>query len=222
MSDLWLAEASKNNVLPLNDYGVAGIHELEYKVTSPVGGRYVYYPDTSEVPEASAARTLGGSFKVLARVEFSQHSQGVIVSQGSRFGGYTLFVKDGQLCFVYNFLGIPPEQKLSCAAPPSGQHVVGVSFDKHTVTERLETIGTMTLYEDDKAAASAEFRTQTGHYALCGEGLAVGRDSADPVSKEYGSGFAFTGGHIQEVVYDIGTDAYVDLERRLGAMLARD
>ncbi len=222
LSQMWLAEATANNVLPLNDYGVAGIHELEYKVTPPAGGRYVYYPDTSEVPEASAARTLGGSFKVLARAEFTQHSQGVIVSQGSRFGGYTLFVKDSQLCFVYNFLGIPPEQKLCCPAPTSGEHIVGVSFEKHSVTERLETIGTMTLYVDEEAVASAEFRTQTGHYALCGEGLAVGRDSADPVSTEYTSGFAFTGGRIHEVIYDVGTDGYVDLERRLGAMLARD
>ena len=133
-----------------------------------------------------------------------------------------MFVKEGQLCFVYNFLGIPPEQKLSCPAPTSGEHIVGVSFDKRTVTDRLETLGVMTLYVDDDAIASTDFRTQTGHYALCGEGLAVGRDSADPVSKEYGSGFAFTDGRIQEVVYDVGADAYVDLERRLGAILARD
>ena len=119
LSELWLAEAKKNNVLPLNDYGVEGIHALEYKVTPPEDRRYTYYPDTSEVPEASAARTLGASFKILAEVEFTKATQGVIVSQGSRFGGYTMFVKDGQLYFVYNFLGILPEQKLEL----SGAHV---------------------------------------------------------------------------------------------------
>lgn len=47
-------------------------------------------------------------------------------------------------------------------------------------------------------------------------------DSADPVSTEYASGFAFTHGRIFKVTYDVGDDAYVDLERRLGAILARD
>ena len=110
-----------------------------------------YYPDTSEVPEASAASTLGASFKILAEVEFTKATQGVIVSQGSRFGGYTMFVKDGKLHFVYNFLGIPPEQKLSCPAPASGKHVVGVDFAKKSISEKLEVLGTMTLYVDDEA-----------------------------------------------------------------------
>lgn len=222
LAALWMAEAQNNNVLPLNDYGVEGIHSLEYKVTPPENGRYVYYPDTSEVPEASGARTLGASFKILAEVDFTQHSQGVLVSQGSRFGGYTLFVKDGQLHFVYNFLGIPPEQKLSGPAPNSGTHIVGVSFDKSSITEHLEVLGSMTLHIDDEPISSAQFRTQSGHYALAGEGLAVGRDSADPISQEYTSGFAFTGGRIHKVVYDIGDDSYTNLERRLGAILARD
>ena len=222
LSELWLAEANKNNVLPLNDYGVEGIHALEYKVTPPEDRLYTYYPDTSEVPEASAARTLGASFKILAEVEFTKGTQGVIVSQGSRFGGYTMFVKDGQLSLVYNFLGIEPEQKLGCSAPTSGKHVVGVDFAKASVSKNLEALGTMTLYVDDKAVASADFRTQSGHYALCGEGVAIGRDSADPVSTEYSSGFALSGGQIFKVTYDIGDDAYIDLERRLGAILARD
>ena len=80
----------------------------------------------------------------------------------------------------------------------------------------------MSLYVDETAATSAEFRTQGGHYALAGEGLAVGRDSGDPVSQEYPAGFAFTGGQVLKVIYDVGDDAYLDMERRLGAILARD
>lgn len=222
LSEMWLAEARRNNVLPLNDYGVEGIHALEYKVAPPEDGRYTYYPDTSEVPEASAARTLGSSFKILAEVEFTKASTGVIVSQGSRFGGYTMFVKNGVLSFVYNFLGIAPEQKLSCPLPDPGRHVVGVDFAKNSISDRLEALGAMTLYVDDEAVGRANFRTQSGHYALCGEGVAVGRDSADPVSTEYSPGFAFTGGRIFKVTFDVGDDAYVDLERRMGAILARD
>ncbi|HKQ24904.1 MAG TPA: arylsulfatase [Burkholderiales bacterium] len=219
---LWLKEAKKYNVLPLMDLGIHELHALEYKAATPASGRYIYYPGTTEIPEASAARTLGVSFKILAEVEFAADTQGVIVAQGSRFGGYTLFVKDGQLTFVYNFLGIPPEQRLSCTAPKSGKHIVGVEFAKKSMGKSMEALGKMTLYVDDKPAGSADFRTQSGHYAICGEGLCVGYDSADPVSREYTTKFAFSGGRIVKVVYDIGKDVYVDVERRFAAVLARD
>jgi hypothetical protein len=80
----------------------------------------------------------------------------------------------------------------------------------------------MTLYVDEKAVGSAAFRTQSGHYALAGEGLALGRDTGDPVSKEYMGQFPFAGGQIFKVVYDIADDMYIDQERRLAAVLARD
>ena len=80
----------------------------------------------------------------------------------------------------------------------------------------------MTLYVDDKEQGTAEFRTQSGHYALCGEGLAIGYDSGDPVSKKYDGRFPFTGGEIIKVVFDVADDAYVDEERLLAAVLARD
>ncbi len=220
--DLWMTEAQKYNVLPLDDVGVADIHKLEYHVAAPKTGRYVYYPDTTEIPEASAARTLGVSFKILAEVEFTKDTQGIIVAQGSRFGGYALFVKGGKLVFVYNFLGIPPEQRLSADAPKSGAHVVGVEFAKEKDGEHGEGIGTMTLYVDDKAVDKGDFRTQSGHYALCGEGLCVGRDSGDAVSSEYTPQFPFTGGRIAQVVYDVADDVYLDVERQMAAALARD
>jgi hypothetical protein len=162
------------------------------------------------------------SFKILAEVEFAADTQGVIVAQGSRFGGYSLFVKEGQVTFVYNFLGIPPEQRLAGPAPKSGQHIVGVEFVKKSSGKSMEALGTMTLYVDDKPAGSAGFRTQSGHYALCGEGLCVGYDSGDAVSKEYIPKFPYSGGRIVKVVFDVAKDAYVDVERRFAAVMARD
>jgi len=221
LKELWLSEAKKNNVLPLNDLGVASFHELEYKVKPPATGRYLYYPDTTEVPEASAARTLGASFKILAEVEFTEASQGVVFAQGSRFGGYTLFAKDGKLNFVYNFLGLE-EQKLSVDAPKTGTHIVGVDFKREKLGQYNEGMGPMRLYIDDTVVAEAQFKTQSGHYALCGEGLCIGRDSGDAVSSAYTPQFSFTAGKIVKVIYDVADDVYVDVERRFAAALARD
>jgi hypothetical protein len=80
----------------------------------------------------------------------------------------------------------------------------------------------LTLHVDDQALDRQPCRTQTGHYALCGEGLCIGYDSGDRVSSEYQGRNRFTGGEIVRVVYDIGDDPYVDLELKFGARLARD
>jgi len=220
LADLWLKEAEKYQVLPLNDLSIPEFHKLEFHTTVPANGRFIYYPGTTGVPEASGAPTLGRSFKILAEVEFTGKSQGVIVSQGSRFGGYSMFVKNGQLHFVYNFLGIPPEQILSSALPGNGKHTVGVEFVKEKMSERNETMGTMKMYVDGKVVAEKPFRTQAGHYALCGEGLCVGYDSEDAVSKEYGYKFPFTGGTIAKVVFDVSNDGYMNLERDFAAKMA--
>jgi arylsulfatase A-like enzyme len=222
LAALWLEEAQKNKVLPLVDLGVAALHELEFHAAPPEGGRYIYYPGTTEVSEAVAARTLGSSFKILAEVELTDDTEGIICSQGSRFGGYALLVKDSTLVFVYNFLGIPPEQRLTTDAPKPGKHVCGVEFRKESVSKNLECVGTATLYIDDKAVDSGKFRIQTGHYALCGEGLCIGYDSGDAVSSDYKGRFPFTGGRIVKVIYDVANDEYADVERQLAAAMARD
>lgn len=54
---------------------------------------------------------------------------------------------------------------------------------------------------------------------FAGKGLAIGFDSDD---REYGPKFAFTNGEIKKVIYDVAGDGYVDLERRMAAVLARD
>ncbi len=88
--------------------------------------------------------------------------------------------------------------------------------------EHREGIGPLKLFIDDQQVGEQEIRTVMGHFSLCGEGLCIGYDSADPVSRSYPSGFAFTGGEIVKVVFDIADDAYVDVEAHLAAAMARD
>jgi arylsulfatase len=222
LKEVWMQEALKYNVLPLNDVSVNEFHAMEYHKEIPADGRFIYYPGTTEIPEASAAPTLGRSFKILAEVDFTKDSKGVIVSQGSRFGGYSLFAKDGKLTYVYNFLGLAPEQVLGTSIPSNGKHIVGVEFVKEKMSDKNETLGKMRLYLDDKIVDEKPFRTQAGHYALSGEGLCVGRDSGDPVSKQYKAKFDFTGGKIAKVVYDVSNDAYQNVENEFKVKMAKE
>ncbi len=222
MKDLRLEEAKKYDVLPLNDLAVLDFIKLEFHVPIPPSGRYVYYPGTTEVPEASAASTHGRSFKIFAEVELTPESEGVVYAQGSRFGGYAMYLTDGEINFAYNFLGIPPLQKLSAKAPASGRHVLGFEFIKSGQGEHGESVGTGKLYIDEEQVAEGDFRTQTGRYALCGEGLCIGRDGGDAVTQDYGDKGAFGGGRIVQVMFDIADDVYIDVEREIAAVFARD
>ena len=188
----------------------------------PPSGTYTYYPGTLEVPERSAANTHGVSYKILAQVEIGEGAEGVILAHGSRFGGHALYVQDRKLQYVYNFLGLDPEQHLESGELAPGKYVLGVEFEKERRGDQGESHGTMTLHVGEEKVASAQMRTQSGHFSLCGEGLCIGYDGGDTVTTRYPNRFPFTGGEIAQVEVHVGEDAYVDLERHLQAALARD
>ena len=227
---LWMEEAKTNNVLPLNDLQIIGNPKdfetflaMEFHIPVAPSGQYTYYPGTSEVPERSAANVHNVSYKVLAELDLTPDSQGVIFAAGSRFGGHSLFIKDGQVTYAYNFLGIPPENHISAAVPTDGKHIIGVEFTKEKLGQFREGIGPLKLYIDDQQVGEEEIRTVMGHFSLCGEGLCIGYDSGDAVTQAYGSSrFEFTGGTINKVVFDIADDVYIDVEAHLAAANARD
>jgi arylsulfatase len=146
----------------------------------------------------------------------------VILAHGSRFGGHALFIKDRRLYYVYNFLGIAPEQKFVSPPLDPGKHAVGMAFVREKSGKYGESIGKTQLYVDDKVVAEGPMRTQSGHFSLCGDGLCVGFDSADRVTQEYEAPATFTDGSILGVVVDVGEDVYLDLEREAVAAMARD
>ena len=109
--DEWFEQAKINKVLPLDDRSAAEILTIERPSQEPARDRYVYYPGTVPVPEGVAVNIRGRDYKILANVEIEDpNAEGVIFAHGSRFGGHALFIKDKKLYYVYNFLGIAPEQ----------------------------------------------------------------------------------------------------------------
>lgn len=219
---LWMDQAKKYKVLPLNDLAIHDILAYEFKVPVPPSGQYVYYPDTSEVPERMAANTHGVSFKVLADVTLEDGAEGVVFAHGSRFGGHTLFLKGGRLHYVYNFLGLKPEQHLVAPAPGPGRHLIGLEFVKERRGDHFESHGPARLYVGETVVAEQEIRTQTGHFTLCGEGLCIGYDGGDNVTTEFTGKFSFSGGQIHAVTFDVADDAYIDLEQHYAAAMSRD
>jgi arylsulfatase A-like enzyme len=225
LKQVWMDEARKNLVLPLDDRTAVEILTVERPSTEPTRERYIYYPDTTAVPEGVAANVRGRSYKILADVEVADDCSGVIFAHGSRFGGHSLFIHEKKLYYVYNFLGIPPQQEfISSEELKPGKYTLGMEFIREQAGEYGESHGTAKLYINDKVVAEGPMRAQLGKFTLCGDGLCVGRDSADAVAKEYTpeTQGKFTGGTIQYVEVSVEQEQYRDLEMEMAAAMAVD
>ena len=183
--------------------------------------RYLYYPGTSPVPEGVAVNTRARSYKILANVQIADaNCSGVIFAHGSRFGGHALFIKDKKLYYVYNFLGIKPEQQFISPELKPGKYTLGMEFIRDKGGKYGESLGTTKLYVNDKVVADGPMKTQPGKFTLSGDGLCIGRDSGDAVSQEYKTPGDFKGGTIEVVAVTVEKTQYLDLEKVAAAAMA--
>ena len=147
---------------------------------------------------------------------------GVIFAHGSRFGGHALFIKDKKLYYVYNFLGIKPEQTFISEELTPGKYTLGMEFNREGAGPNHESVGKTNLYVTDKIVASGPMRAQVGKFTLCGDGLCVGYDSGDSVSERYKAPGTFKGGTILGVGVVVEKSQYLDLEKIAAAAFAVD
>ncbi len=218
---VWFEEAERNLVLPLDDRTAAEMLGVERPSEEPKRDRYTYFSGTAPVPEGVAASVRGRSYKILAGVEITDaNASGVIFAHGSRFGGHALFLKDKKLHYVYNFLGIKPEQHfVSSEVLKPGKCVLGMEFVREGEGKNKENLGKAKLYVNDKVVAEGPMKTQLGKFTLSGDGLCVGYDSGDSVSQDYITPGTFKGGKIQFVEVAVDKARYLDLEMELKRLL---
>ncbi len=226
MIRLWYHEAGKYQGFPLDDRSPVEVLTTPRPQLSPPRDRYIYFPGTSEVPESAAVNVRNRSYKIAANVNVSSNgvkTEGVIFSHGSLFGGHSLFIKDRKLHYVYNWLGETEQEVVSDVEIPSGDCVLGVSFEKTGNDDQHSAVGTLSLYINDQKVDEAKIKTQPGKFMLGGEGLNIGKDPGSPVSATaYPAPFEFTGGTISEVIIDVSGEHYVDLELEALGMMKRD
>jgi len=220
----WFEEADKNLVLPLDDRTAVEVLGVPRPSEEAPRERYVYFPDTAPVPEGVAVNVRGRSYKIIADVVITDpNASGVIFAHGSRFGGHSLFIKNKKLYYVYNFLGIKPEQKfVSPTELKPGKYTLGMEFIREKAGPHGESLGKTKLYVNDKVVAEGPMRSQAGKFTLSGDGLCVGYDSGDAVSKEYKSPGTFKGGTILGVGVTIEKTQYLDLQREAERAFSRD
>jgi arylsulfatase A-like enzyme len=224
LKGLWFYYAGVYKGLPLDDRTALEILASPRPQPSEPRDRYVYYPHTAEVPESVGVNIRRRSYTIAAGVQLdTPEAAGVLFAHGGVAGGHSLYLKDGHLHYVYNWLGERIETVSSPEPIPTGNHVLSAEFSKTgDDPETHSATGTLTLYVDTDAVAEGEIMTQPGNFSLVGDGICVGRDSGSAVTAEYSSPFSFTGGTIERVVIDVSGDQYIDHEKEVLAYLARD
>ncbi len=224
--NLWYAEAGRNQAFPLDDRSaIEIILTPRPQLTSP-RSRYIYYPDLAEVPEAQAVNIRNRSFSIGALVDIpAPGAEGVLFSQGARFGGHALYIKDNRLHYANSFVGMFEQRIDATEDLPVGENLIlAASFEKDGEDPPHVSTGILSLYHGDRKVGEGRIKTQPGMFSVAGEGLAVGRDTGEPVTDDYPgvAPYRFTGGTIRRVAVDVSGEPFIDLEREAAAMLARE
>jgi arylsulfatase len=223
--NLWFAEAGANNAFPLDDRSAVEIFQTPRPQLSAARNRYVYFPDTSPVPEWQAVNVKNRSFAIGALVDIpSPGAEGVLFAHGTRFGGHALYVKNNRLHYVNNFVGAVDQTVVGSEDIPTGKNLLlSASFEK-TADESDCARGTLSLYHADDKVGEAEIKIQRGAWSVPGDGLYVGRQNGATVTDDYPGErpHTFTGGTINRVAVDVSGEPYLDLEREAQLMLMRE
>ena len=220
---LWWAEAGRYHAFPLETRNAVEILGTERPQLAKPQTRYTYYPGGAEIPESAAPNLRNRSYTIAVEVTIdTEEAGGVLFSQGARFGGHALYLKDGRLKYVYNFVGLEEQVIESTEPVPLGHVVLSASFEREGDTMPSE--GTLTLHVRDRAVGEGRIRTQPGYFSLAGEGLNIGKDGGEAVTDDYPgeSPWAFAGGTIHKAIIDVSGDPFVDLAAEAKMAFARD
>ena len=156
LQQLWLEEARKYNVLPLDDRRIERFNaELVGRPELVKGNSQLLFGGMGRLSENSLLNIKNKSHAVTAEVLVPEAgAEGVIVSQGGAFAGWSLYAKDGRPTYCYNLLGLQRFKIEAEAAIPPGTHQVRMEFAYDGGGPAKG--GTVTLYLDgDKPVKAA-------------------------------------------------------------------
>ena len=184
---LFLIEATRHNVLPLDD-------RLGERFNSDMAGRpelikgksQILFGRMGRLSENCVLNLKNKSHSVTAEIVVpASGAEGVIVAQGGNMGGWSLYAKAGKLKYCYNFVGIQRSYAESSSPLPPGEHQVRMEFAYEG--GGLGKGGTATLYVDGKKVGEGKVPATEILLFSADEGCDVGMDTGAPVSPDYGS-----------------------------------
>ncbi len=221
---LWLIEATKYNVIPLDDRSGDRIDPaVAGRPTLIHGNTQVFFENMGRLSESSVLNIKNRSFTVTAEVVVPESgAEGVIIAQGGRFGGWSLYAKDGVLKFAYNVLGIYQFAVAGTETIPAGEHQVRMEFAYDG--GGLAKGGDVTLYHDGTAVGDGRVEATHAMIFSADETTDVGRETGTTVTPDYTAATSRFTGRIGWVQIDLGDDDhdhFIDPEERLRIAMSR-
>ena len=190
---LWLIEAVKYNVVPLDDRGFERINPDIAGRPQLIRGNSQLLFSGMRVSENCIINIKNKSHQVTANVVVPEGgASGVIVTQGGQVGGWSLYVHDGRLKYCYNFFGIQYFIVAADEPLPAGPHQVRMEFAYDG--GGLGKGATASLFVDGKKVGEGKIGATAAMVFSADDGCDVGVDTGSPVSPDYASrGNEFSG-----------------------------
>ena len=208
---LWLIEAVRYNVLPIDDRRFERLNAtIAGRPQLITGSTQVLFPGMRRLSEGSVIDIKNRSFSVTASIDTpaAGPTNGVIIAQGGRFGGWALFVAQGRAKFVYNLLGMQEFVIAATEEIPSGSHQIRSEFSYDG--GGLAKGGEVSIYYDGRRVGTGRVEMTQPLIFSADETTDIGNDYGMPVSAEY-SGASKFNGRIDVVQIDVGDDDHSHL-----------
>ena len=194
LQELFLSEAVKYSVLPLDDRTVERVNAALVGRPDLMAGRtsLTVYPGMTGMSENAFINAKNRSHMITAEVEIPKKgANGVILAQAGRFGGWSLYMKGGKPMYTYNWLGLHRYTIAAKQAVPAGKAIIRFEFayDGGGVGKG----GTGTLFVNGKSVATGRIDQTQCCIFSADEGADVGADEGTPVTEAYKVPFKFTG-----------------------------
>ena len=130
-------------------------------------------------------------------------ANGVIIAQGGRFGGWSLYVQDGVPSYVYNYVGLHSTTITSSEPLPTGKATLRMKFD-YAGEGKPGAGGTVTLYINDDVVGTGELEKTQPAIFSADETAGVGADLETVVTDQYSRATSLYTGKIDRVTIKIG------------------
>ncbi|MBD2680988.1 MULTISPECIES: arylsulfatase [Nostoc] len=201
LQKLFFKEARNHQVLPLDD---RVIDRFDVKIRPSVtAGRtnFTYYPGVFGIPEGSAPNLKNRSFSITANVEIPETgAEGILLTQGGRFAGWSFFLEDGKPTYIYNYANAVRYIIQSPEKLPAGKSTLRFDFDYDGGS--VGAGGTGKLFINQQQVAEGRIEKTIAYRLALDETFDVGRDTGTPVVDTYQVPFAFTG-NLQQVSLEL-------------------
>jgi arylsulfatase len=223
MIGMWYVEAGRYKVMPVDGRGVQRFHDERPQLTADRTS-YTFYPGTQSVPWNAGPRILNRTHSITAEVDIpAGGAEGVLLSYGGNDGGCSLYVKEGKLQYVHNYVARDYLHVQSTEAVPEGRHSLRFEFEVTGAPDMAAgkgIPGRAQLYIDGKLVGQTVFPHTTPNSMGLTGGWSVGADPGAPVAPLYESPFAFSG-TVYKVTVDLSGEVIKDDEAEFKMQMAR-